>query len=245
MSSAPRHEPVFQAPSIVILVLAVLVGVHLVRQIVGPEADQWVLTYLAFSPARLSEAGDTLPGPGWLAYTSLVTHAFVHGDWTHLIFNGAWFLAFGSIIARRTDTSGFLALFVVCAVFGGVAFWLAHIGLVTPIVGASGAISGLMGAAFRILFTAMDWGGIRALQQIPHLVPRMPLRVALQDRRVVTAVTAWVAINLVFGIILPEVFTDGGIAWEAHLGGFAAGFLLFDLFDRGRGWDADDSDHPW
>jgi membrane associated rhomboid family serine protease len=248
MSRAPRHEPVFQAPPIVIVVLAVLIGVQLVRQFIGPEADQWLLTYLAFFPARLSDGGQSLPGPSWLAYTSLVTYALVHGDWTHLLFNGAWFLAFGSIIARRTDTFGFLALFVICGIAGAVAFWLSNVGLAIPIVGASGAISGLMGAAFRILFSAMDWGGIHALQQVPQLIPRMPLNVALKDRRVVTGILVWVAINLLFGIVLPGIFTDSGIAWEAHLGGFAAGFALFDLFDRGRGWEPEgtaDPDNPW
>jgi membrane associated rhomboid family serine protease len=237
MSTDPRHEPAIRAPAIVVIVLALLVGIHLVRQFIGPGLDEWVLTYLAFSPARFSEIGRELPGPSWLAFTSMVTHTLVHGDWTHLIFNGAWFLAFGSIIARRTSALGFLALFAVCAIAGAIAFWLDHIGEITSIVGASGAISGLMGAAFRILFSALDWGGIHALQNAPQLVPRMPLIVALQDRRVVMGILMWVAINLLFGIVIPGVFTESGIAWEAHLGGFVAGFLLFDFFDRGRGWE--------
>lgn len=236
MSIDPRHEPAIRAPAIVVIVLAALVGIHLLRQVIGPEGDELVLAYLAFSPARFMEAGRELPGPSWLAYTSMVTHTLVHGDWMHLIFNGAWFLAFGSIIARRTSAPAFLALFAACAIAGAIAFWLDHLGEITSIIGASGAISGLMGAAFRILFSALDWGGIHALQNAPQLIPRMPLIVALQDRRVVIGIGMWVVINLLFGIVLPGVFTESGIAWEAHLGGFAAGFLLFELFDRGRGW---------
>ena len=93
-----------------------------------------------------------------------------------------------------------------------------------------------MGATFRVLFSAMDWGGISALQHIPTLIPRVPLIVALQDRRVLMSIGVWLAINLVFGLVVPGVLTDSGIAWEAHIGGFAAGFLLFGFFDLGRGW---------
>lgn len=236
MNSHQQHEPVFQAPGVVIGILMALVAMHLVRAFGGTQIDEWILLNLAFFPARFAETGQLLPGPDWLAYTSLATHAFLHGDWMHLIFNGAWLLAFGSIIARRTGTLSFLLLFCLCAVAGGVAFLFANYGQPIPIVGASGAISGLMGATFRILFSAMDWGGMSSLQHMPALIPRMPLIVALQDRRVLLALVAWVGINLVFGVLVPGVLTTSGIAWEAHLGGFAAGFLLFQFFDRGRGW---------
>jgi membrane associated rhomboid family serine protease len=236
MTDHQQHERIFQAPTVVMAVLGILVAIHTLRVFGGSDIDEWMILHLAMFPGRFTETSVLFPGPDWLAYSTLFTHALLHGDWMHLAFNGAWFLAFGSMIARRTGVLGFLALFAVCALAGGVAFLLANHGSMAQVVGASGAISGLMGASFRVLFSAMDWGGITTLQHIPKLIPRMPLIVALQDRRVVMSVLLWVAINLVFGLLVPGVLTTAGIAWEAHLGGFAAGFLLFDWFDRGRGW---------
>ncbi|MCB1510023.1 MAG: rhomboid family intramembrane serine protease [Hyphomicrobiaceae bacterium] len=243
--TAPR-EPVFQAPAVVTACIAVFVAVHAVRQFVAADIDQQIILNLAFFPARFGAAGSQLPGPDWLAYTSMVTHALLHGDWSHLLLNSAWFLAFGTMIARRTGTWRFLVFLMVCAAAGAIAFLLANPGQIIPIVGASGAISGLMGAAFRVLFSALDQGGISLLQHVPRLIPRMPLQIALTDRRVVVATLAWVGINLLFAWGLSGVLTQGEIAWEAHLGGFAAGFLAFALFDCGRGWSPPDRDvsHP-
>lgn len=238
-SQAPR-EPIFQAPGIVVGCIVVLLAIHGLRQVVDPATDRWIILQFAFFPARFGTSGGAIPGPDWLAYTSMVTHALLHGDWSHVGFNSAWFLAFGSMISRRMDALRFLVLLAVCAVAGAVGFLLSNPGQAIPVVGASGAVSGLMGAGFRVLFSAFDQGGLSILQHLPRLVPRMPLLVALTDRRVLTAVLVWVGINLLFAYGLSGVLTDGEIAWEAHLGGFAAGFLLFGLFDLGRGWKEPD-----
>lgn len=242
---APPHarEPMFKAPGIVIATIAVFVVVHGIRQLVDQQTDNWIVTYLAFFPARFGPGAAMLPGPDWLAITSLVTYAVLHGDWMHLILNSAWFLAFGSMIAVRTGPVRFVLFLVVCSVAGALGFLAANPDTSIPIVGASGAISGLMGAAFRLLFSAMDIGGFALLQQYPRLVPRMPLLVALTDRRVLIAAGVWVGLNLVFAFGLSDAFTDSQIAWEAHLGGFFAGFLLFGAFDTGRSLDLHEDDH--
>jgi membrane associated rhomboid family serine protease len=99
-------------------------------------------------------------------------------------------------------------------------------------VGASGAISGLMGAALRFLFLPMKDGDADALAGETR-PPLVPLSQALTDRRILTAVAGWTALNLLAALGTEAVIDDIRIAWEAHLGGFFTGFLTFGLFDRG------------
>src|SRR4029079_8356339 len=112
----------------------------------------WVTQLLAFIPARLDGLAPQLPG-GYLAlFTSFATHLFVHGDSAHLFINSAWFLAFASPIARRTNALRFTLFFLLTGAAGALLFSLLNRFELTLLIGASGAISGLMGAAFRFIF---------------------------------------------------------------------------------------------
>ena len=233
---APKREPVFNAPTAVIVLIAVLVIIHTIRLWLPVADDNYVILMLAFIPARLTEIGAGLPGGQIAGYTSLFTHALLHADWLHLTLNGAWMLAFGSLIARRCGTLNFLALFAISAIAGALLFFLVNANEMSPLVGASGGISGMMGAAFRVLFSAIELGGMRELRENPNVIPRMPLQVALFDRATMAAVGLWLAVNLIFGLGLGEMMQSGEIAWEAHVGGFLFGFLLFRWFDRGPGY---------
>jgi membrane associated rhomboid family serine protease len=165
-------------------------------------------------------------------FTSVVTHMFVHGDFTHLALNSLWLLAFGGAIAKRTGAVRFFAFSLLCGVAGAGAFYIFNVGLLAPVIGASGAVSGLMGGTMRFLFPAMESGGFRQLREDPRSVRLMPLWEALTDRRVQVANLAFVLINVLAMFGLGGAQNSAGIAWEAHLGGYAAGFLLFGLFDR-------------
>ena len=98
-------------------------------------------------------------------------------------------------------------------------------------VGASGAISGLMGAAFRFLFRSMADGGPMGLPAT-HTAPLMPLAETLRDRRILMAVAGWTVLNVLLAWGAAGLTEAAGIAWEAHLGGFYAGLLLYGFFDR-------------
>jgi membrane associated rhomboid family serine protease len=81
------------------------------------------------------------------------------------------------------------------------------------------------------MFAAMDTGGLWRLREEPREVPLMSLAQALSDRRVVVVSLTWIGINLLAIVGVGNLNTDGGVAWQAHIGGFVAGFLLFGLFD--------------
>jgi membrane associated rhomboid family serine protease len=227
-----QREPIFNVPGVVLGLLAAFFAVYLLRWVLPAEENDWMTAALAFIPARLSGLAADLPGGRIAMVTSFVTHQFVHGDLAHLLINSAWLLAFGTPVARRTDRVRFLAFFLLAGIAGAL-FYLAVNGPVPVlVVGASGAISGLMGAAFRFLFRSMAEGG--GSLSLPHgrHTPLMPLTETLTDRRILLAVAAWSLINVLFAWGGPMLTDGGGIAWEAHLGGFYAGLLLYGFFDR-------------
>jgi membrane associated rhomboid family serine protease len=214
-----QDQPMFNGPRIVVVLLGLLVAIHVGRQLLGEEEDQWLVLAMAFIPARY--AGVELPGGEVAKFSSFLTHALLHGDFLHLAVNSGWLLAFGSILARRIDALRFVGLAAICAVAGAASFLAVNWGLLVPMIGASGAISGMMGAAMRFMFVPGEDGRAMTFMQM------------MQDRRARTMILSWVALNLLFGLLLGNMLSAGGIAWEAHLGGFLAGMALFPLFDAG------------
>lgn len=229
----PHHQPIFNVPGAVVGALAVIVAVHVGLDLLPEPDGEWWTLALAFIPARLTGQAASLPGGTLATFASFLTHMLVHGDATHLIVNGAWLLAFGGAVAHRIGGARFIAFGLVCGVAAALAFFGFNYGKVAPVVGASGAISGLMGGIFRFLFNAgRGASGLRRLQQAPKSIPTMPLMQALTDRRVLLAIAIWIGANFLALLGLGGVTSGGGIAWEAHIGGFLFGFLTFAAFEE-------------
>lgn len=226
----------FNLPPVVALISATLMGVHVLRWLIEPRTDLELLTWLAFVPARYDSSlpiGLPLPGGTAAEIWTFVTYALLHGDIVHLFVNLVWFLAFGSAVAWRFGSLRFLVFFAVTAAAGALAHLLTHFGELAPLVGASAAISGAMAAAVRFAFEeGGPLGFFRGRGQRAFQVPAAPLGQALRKPQVLAFLVVWFVVNLAFGATtLPETFTDGAVAWEAHIGGFLAGLLLFPLFD--------------
>lgn len=226
-----RREPVFNAPTSVIVVLGILIGVHLVRQILPPLLDEELVLSFAFIPARYSGLAGEIPGGEIASVTSFLTHMLVHADATHLLFNSAWLLAFGGAIALRCGGWRFLLFSAVTGIVGALTFLAFNPGLLAPVVGASGAVAGLMGGTMRFMFAALDRGGVRLLREAPRSVPMMTLRETFADRRVQLSTALWLLLNALAAVGIGTGEGRGAIAWEAHIGGFIAGLLLFGWFD--------------
>jgi membrane associated rhomboid family serine protease len=234
----PRREPILNVPAVVVVVLAALGLIHAAREwLLADDLDRVLFWTFAFVPARYDASALTdgiLPG-GWGAEVwTFFTYALLHADWMHLGFNAVWLLAFASPVARRFGTRRFLLFFAVTVAGGALAYLVAHAGALAPMIGASAGISGMMGAAARFAFEpggSLDmWRGDRANAD---RVPAAPLSVALRNPRVLTFVGVWFGLNLLFGLGSVSFVTGDSqnVAWEAHVGGFLAGLLLFSLFD--------------
>jgi membrane associated rhomboid family serine protease len=227
-----EREPIFNIPSSVMAALGLLIAAHAGLQLWPVTDSTWATLALAFIPARYSGLAGELPGGTPAAVTSFATYQLVHADTAHLLVNGAWLLAFGSPVARRVGAIRFLIFATFCGAGGALMFLALRWGELIPVVGASGAVSGLMAAALRFFFGAVDRGDLDEFQQSPETVPLIGLADTLINRRILTVVAVWTVINFVMAMAVPTSMTGGGIAWEVHLGGFLAGLLTFGVFDR-------------
>lgn len=231
-----KSEPLFNVPGVVVALLAVMAAVHVGRLLLPVETDNWLVIAGAFVPSRYSGDADVLPGGRLAMFTSPITHMLLHGNLMHVMFNGLWLLAFGGAIAMRIGASRFVMFAIFTGLLATATFLVFNLGARIPMIGASGAVAGLMGGTMRFIFTAMDYGGIGRLRVAPRSVPLMPLAQALTDRRVLIATGFLIFLNLLAsgGWGVPGDTDGAGIAWEAHLGGYFAGLLTFGLFDRGE-----------
>jgi membrane associated rhomboid family serine protease len=226
-------------PGVVSATLLVLGLVHAVRELVlDPRAYVDVLLWFSFIPARYGPAA-VMPGlPRGLGVEiwTFVTYALIHGNLTHLVINAVWLLAFGSAVARRFGAWRFLLFFAVTAAAGAAMHLATHGHERAPMIGASAAISGFMAAAIRFVFQGGGPLGVWTRQELhAYHVPAAPLRAALSDPRILAFLAVWFGLNILLGLgSLSLAGEDERVAWQAHIGGFLAGLLLFPLFDPVR-----------
>jgi membrane associated rhomboid family serine protease len=222
----PGREPVFNLPPVVLAVIGICVVVYLLQQYVLTDAQQLTLLYDgAFIPVLYTGQY----GFDWFLFSRPFTYAFMHGGFAHIAINMVWLAAFGSPLANRLGTLLFALFFAVTGLAAVVLFWAVHPYGEAPLVGASGAISGMMGAAARFGFRTDRSAGKAAFAG-----PVLPIAIVLRSRGVMTFLAVWMVINLVTGLVGFAPGVDSQIAWEAHIGGFVTGFFGLRWFDRRR-----------
>ncbi len=258
MSPSPAaHRPILNIPKAVLATILALVAVHALRSLLDEGADVELLLELAVVPARWSvalgaataeevlqrlsgegEGRDALVALGryvldqggarpWTA----LTYAVLHGSWTHVLFNAVWLAAFGTPVVRRCGGTRFFALAGAAAVAGAAAHAFAHPLDVFPMIGASGAVSGMTAAAAWFMFAPARWT-LQGRLNAPHERPRESLSAMLRNRQVLIFIGVWFVTNTLFGTLAqPLGMVDSSIAWEEHVGGFLAGLALFPILD--------------
>jgi len=229
----------FNVPAAVIGTVAVLVLVHALRTLVLSDAEdlRFLLTF-AFIPARYDTdlvLGGAFPGGFGADVWTFFTYAFLHADLLHIGLNLAWLLPFGTALARRFGTWRYVAFMLVVAAAGAFAHLVSHLGAMVPMIGASAAISGAMAAALRFVF---QHGGPLGLwrgdvnSEDAYRVPAASLTATLRDPRFLAFLGVWLGLNVLFGLGSVSIGEEGQeVAWQAHIGGFLAGLLLFNVFD--------------
>jgi membrane associated rhomboid family serine protease len=228
----PRSRvPLVNAPKVVLVLIGLCIAVHLTRTLGGEEWDIWSLRNFSFIPAQTAGIySENLP---LQRYWTALTYAFLHGDGIHLTFNSLWLLIFGAIVARYLSTARFLLLCALATMGGAMAFYLVHRDEVIPMIGASGAVSGLVAAAVPLMYGAKGvlgraGQGNREALSFPDV---------FRLRNPLLFMVIWLAITLLTGTggLEQGVYgVPGGpqVAWEAHLGGFVMGLIAFYLLDR-------------
>ena len=188
-------------------------------EIARPEgALQAFVTAWGVVPKEYSAGRDLaplIPLPFW---STLFTSMFLHGGWLHLGGNMLYLWIFGDNLEHRMGHAKFLLFYLLCGLAAGIAHIVFNSASAVPTVGASGAISGVLGG-YLLLFPknrvrVLMYGGI---SQVPAII----------------VLGMWIVIQVLNSAgAMAQTADTGGVAYLAHVGGFAAGLLLAKVFAR-------------
>ncbi len=202
----PRDAPAFNAPWPVLLLALSMPALYWFQARGGDPMvpiQAWGLV-----PARVMQ-GD---------WTGLIGAMLLHGGWAHVAMNAVGALAFGTAVARlfdrRTGVLGFVSFYAICGILAGLGYVALHPASQIPLVGASGAVFGLIGASTRLV-------GRRGLAP-------------MFERRVISQMVMWTVLNVAIGLAgsLMDGAGGGAVAWEAHIAGLIVGWLLVGPFAK-------------
>jgi membrane associated rhomboid family serine protease len=231
-----RREPILTLPGALTAYVVLLAVIHVVRLLLPFDIDNVVVEMFGFIPKRYDSTllDVTFPGGVGAEVWTFVSYSLLHASFTHIVFNVLWLLPFGSALARRFGAARFFLFMAVTAAAGALAHLVSHEHAVVPMIGASASVSGAMAAAIRFAFAQgsfLSFG--RGDADAAARVPALSLFNALRNRRVLGFLAVWFGVNIIFGVGSIAIGgTEGvSIAWQAHIGGFLAGLMLFSLFD--------------
>lgn len=208
---SPRRS----VPLVTLLIIVANVVVFFHQILLPPQAAEGFVMTFGLVPAKmaLALAGKhyTLPE----AFLPLFTSMFLHGGWLHIIGN-MWFLwIFGGNVEDRLGPLAYLLFYIVCGIGSGVTQALFSWGSQVPSIGASGAISGILGA-YVVFFPAT-----RILTLIPLFIIWFTARIPA-----IVFIGLWFVAQFLSGLGSLGAANTGGVAWWAHVGGFLIGLLL-------------------
>jgi len=214
------HLPGRATPVIVILIILVNVLVFLYENSLPEPRLEAFVEGFGMVPYEITR-GQDIPPPGpEPIYTTLLTSMFMHGGWLHLIGNMLYLWIFGNNVEDVFGRIGFLVFYLVVGLAGHLGQIIVGPASRIPAIGASGAIAGVLGA-YLVFF------------------PRAKVDTLVYNRIVplpaIVVLGFWFLLQFLQGAaaLSPEAAQAGGVAWWAHIGGFAAGFVIGVLF-RGR-----------
>ena len=211
------------APVVVYAILALTLAVFLGMSAVAAETLDRLVLALGLVPAVLTGEATLAPGlaivPAW---ATLLTYAFLHAGWAHLLGNMAFVWVFADNIEDALGHGRFAIFYLACAAAAGLTHVFVDPGSQAPMIGASGAVAGVVGAYLMLHPHVRAW--VLVLGPIPVRLPAAWLILAW------AAVQVWSAVT----------DTEGAVAWWSHVGGFLAGAALVvpmrrrgvALFDR-------------
>jgi membrane associated rhomboid family serine protease len=206
-------------PAVTIALIAVNIVVFLIEISQGTRIEGFFQTW-AVVPAEYSARTDLPPTQPFPFWATIFTSMFMHGGWMHLIGNMLYLWIFGDNVEDAMGRGRYLVFYVLC----GVAASLAQIAInpdsQIPSLGASGAISGVLGA-YLVMFP-----GRRVRVLLLRMITYLPA---------IVVIGFWIVLQFISGIgQLSQTEETGGVAYAAHVGGFVAGFVLVWLFRKRR-----------
>lgn len=213
-------NPTELTPWMTVVLIAVTFLLWWLLQGAGMDFDRLEASVLQFGARPCEVTGERPCTVDGLGGETLITSMFMHGGWGHLLGNMLFLWVFGNNIEDSMGHLRFLIFYLSCGLAASMAHVLLSPASDVPMVGASGAISGVMGA-YILLYPAA-----RVRTYFP---PFFFFRI-----RAFFFLLLWFVMQLYAGLAMPGMPEEGGVAVWAHIGGFVAGLLLIKPFDRPR-----------
>lgn len=208
------ENPASRLPILTTLILATNVAAFLYAKLLGTAGFDALTASFGAIPFEITHGVDAISPTPFSVYATLVTSMFMHGGWLHIGGNMLYLWIFGNNVEDALGHARFLVFYLFC----GVVATLAHIATapesMIPLVGASGAIAGVLGAYMAA------FPGARVQVLVPILFFIQIIRVPA-----VLVLGVWFIVQLV-NASMDAGGMGGGVAWFAHIGGFVVGFLL-------------------
>jgi membrane associated rhomboid family serine protease len=218
------ENPSHSVPFVTRGLIAVNVALFVYELSLGPGLREFMMRW-GIVPGRVTEAlfsggaGEPLLAPA----LTFVTSVFLHGGWAHLIGNMWYLWIFGDNVEDRLGPAGFVLFYLAAGVFASLVHTFANPASLLPTVGASGAIAGVLGA-YAVAFP-------RA--RVITLVPLFPF-FQVMALPALLVLGLWFVFQFFTGALALAYSAGGGVAWWAHIGGFAFGALVMLVFGRRR-----------
>ncbi len=204
-------------PLVTVGLIAINVYVFWKEYLLGPHAGQRFLTYYGLIPCGLTGACQVI-GRAFSPEMSVLTSMFVHAGFFHVAGNMLYLWIFGPSVEDAIGKIRFLAFYLLCGIAAaGAQVWASPASRI-PMVGASGAISGVLGAYLRLYPHA------RILTLVPVL-----FFVTAVEISALFVLGFWIFVQVTNGLLTFRL-EQGGVAWLAHVGGFVAGLVGIRFF---------------
>lgn len=213
------NVPSRRAPLVNISIIIINVFVFIYELSLGPHLEEFIF-YYGFTPAVYGYLAEVHPENLPLRIYPLFTSMFLHGGWIHLISNMWSLWIFGDNVEDRMGHFRYVIFYLSCGLIAAIAqFWVAPHARI-PMIGASGAIAGVMGAYFFLFPHA------RVLTLVPIF-----FFLQLVEIPAFFFLAFWFIMQFFSGsLAISSQATTGGVAWFAHIGGFLGGAILIWVF---------------
>jgi membrane associated rhomboid family serine protease len=211
--------PTKKFPLITVEIIVLNTIVYLYEASLGEKFTQFIYA-MGLIPFEITHHTDLLPTGPSIIYLTIFTSMFMHGSIIHLLGNMLFLWIFGNNVEEYLGRVNFIIFYLVCGLSAAFTQIFFNPNSTMPMVGASGAIAGVLGA-YLLLYprarvtTVIIFGFFIRLIKIPAVV----------------VLSFWIIYQFLYGISSLAVKTgEGGVAWFAHIGGFIGGIILIKLF---------------
>ncbi|HBC45684.1 MAG TPA: rhomboid family intramembrane serine protease [candidate division Zixibacteria bacterium] len=210
------NNPTTHFPIFTILIILINCAVFIYTDILGLATKEF---YYQFSviPIDISSLGQATERSALAALSTLITSQFLHGGLFHIASNMLFLWIFGNNVEDRLGRIRFVIFYLLCGIIAGLAQVTGDPSSTTPMLGASGAIAGVMGA-YLFMFPGTQ---VLTLIWIVIFIRLVWLPASF-------IIIYWILIQVVLQVT--SAGQQGGVAYLAHIGGFAGGIALYFLF---------------